>query len=251
MINIFGKDNEKKNKYHQRAFDREYLELHDGVGHDIFSMEFPSLNCKMSYRFERHWKHDGPDTEEKSRMKLVIELDKKNKLVLEEEDINSVPRHLDKLNRVKDLNKLVEMVSAYAYAEKHLDEMLTYGNPKKEFKHMSAEDLKFLTKTKEIIFDTFKMNIKELAMGNEIDTTGQDILDFVDKGYVNVDELVNENIEKNLANREKQTERQERIEKIKNGFVKIGKVLKLVPNSTKEKNNNQIKEYKNDNGFTK
>ncbi len=226
MVDIFA----KKNKFAQEAFERTYFHRKDSFSEfekETFNMNLKASNASIdySYIYKETPNFTWHDQDYETRIKGVIKIGKEQ-IVVEE----STGR------RVEDYSKLVELICAYDYAKKHLNEIIVDGMTKKQLKEMSTEGLEKLLDSKNVFINQIKNMIIDSVKGEKIEKTGQELFDEnFGKGIVNFDNVVEANLDMALKAKEKLTEHQNRIESVKQGFARVGDKLKIIPNAIAKK----------------
>lgn len=221
-----------KNKYDAKAFEQSYKssgrEDWDKEEVGKFAINLPELNAGLNVEIL-----DGmyPNSFEKETT-----YEKYTNISIRVDDI-SYNRSLKAANFNYDINKLTEVVVAYAYAVKNLNAHMLEGKTKKELKEMSTEDLQQILDSKRECLTNMEQLICDVAMNKPVEKTGQQMLnDFIGKGKVNVDALVRSNVIKTLMVKEKQTSHELKVQAMKDGFAKLLSPVKNLGDSIRMRN---------------
>lgn len=209
--------NEKKNKHGDTAHTHYYNTFEktlESFEEEKYSLRMPLLNTQINYHY---FYHETPNIVAKEQDYYIFRKAEviigKDKFVIGD----------DRSGKIKDFNGLVESVAAYVYAKDNINEFLLQGKTKRELKKMDLSDLEEILNQRKEVLNNIKEVIKTYAYGRAVEKTGQQIIDEVfGENKVALDKIVEENVEKELAIKEKQTDRNIKIEnfKAKGGIIK-------------------------------
>ena len=218
--------NEKKNKHGDTAhthYYKNYKKSWESFEEEKYSLRLPLLNTQINYHFRYY---EFANTIEKEQEYDIL---RKVEVTIGKDKFDIGDNYNGK---IVDFNGLVEAVVAYVYAKDNLNEFLLDGKTKRELKKMDLSDLEVIMNQRTEVLNNIKEVIKAYTFGRAIEKTGQQVIDEVfGENKVALDKIVEENVEKELAIKEKQTDRKIKIEnfKAKVGIVKAKiKDLKLI-----------------------
>ncbi len=140
-----------------------------------------------------------------------------------------------------DIERFVYAVSAYSYVLKNINSVILKGKTLEDLNKMPIEELEKLSSKKDEIVSSFKKAMLKTSIQEDCsDLNSQKMIDeLFGEGNVNLNEIIRENVDKELQIRERATEKRfakaeldetrvKEIAAIKEGFTKLVTPVKMI-----------------------
>lgn len=202
----------KTNKYGDLAYVETNDEKKENLDYRFkrkFSIELPEIksSINLSYEYDSLANSTVLDQDYFETLSAEIKTGKKTLKV----NLDTPMSEKDKIKSVRqfDFNNLVRTVCTYAYFQENFDDLVMQEKSKRELKKLSLEELEALTLNGEKAYADFKKSITSLCSG-EKRPDAQELADkLFGEGKIDVDKIVEANIDRALAKREKDSKGKE------------------------------------------